>query len=155
MCAHGSYTRAPRRRQRRRPATGGAAFDAIPLGLGRHADPGHPASPAHAAMRPRRIGARSRRRAGWYPPSGPRASSRPAPSPSTRTGARRLSAERGAPVNSHRLPRTVVPGRYDIRLEPDLDTATYAGDEVVQVEVRDETDEVLLNAVELTITKIV
>jgi puromycin-sensitive aminopeptidase len=58
-------------------------------------------------------------------------------------------------VNSHRLPRTVVPGRYDIRLEPDLDTATYAGEEVVQVEVRDETDEVLLNAVELTITKVV
>jgi puromycin-sensitive aminopeptidase len=57
-------------------------------------------------------------------------------------------------VNSHRLPRTVVPGRYDIRLEPDLDTATYAGEETIQVEVRDEVDEVQLNAVELTITHV-
>jgi puromycin-sensitive aminopeptidase len=57
-------------------------------------------------------------------------------------------------VNSHRLPRTVVPSRYDIRLEPDLDTATYTGEEAIQVEVRDETDEVQLNAVELTITRV-
>jgi puromycin-sensitive aminopeptidase len=55
-------------------------------------------------------------------------------------------------VNSHRLPRTVVPSRYDIRLAPDLDTASYAGEEAIQVEIRDETDEVQLNAVELTIT---
>ena len=67
---------------------------------------------------------------------------------------RRPAPERGkgSHVNSHRLPRTVVPSRYDIRLEPDLDSATYAGEEIVQVEVRDETDEVQLNAVELTIT---
>jgi puromycin-sensitive aminopeptidase len=58
-------------------------------------------------------------------------------------------------VNSHRLPRTVVPSRYDIRLEPDLESATYAGEETIQVEVRDETDEVQLNAVELTITSVV
>ncbi|MFI5008500.1 MAG: M1 family peptidase, partial [Solirubrobacterales bacterium] len=57
-------------------------------------------------------------------------------------------------MNSHRLPRTVVPSRYDIRLEPDLDAATYAGEEAVQVEVRDETDEIQLNAVELTITHV-
>src|SRR5262249_32436476 len=60
---------------------------------------------------------------------------------------------KGSHVNSHRLPRTVVPSRYDIRLEPDLDTASYAGEEAIQVEVRDETDEVQLNAVELTITR--
>jgi len=58
-------------------------------------------------------------------------------------------------VNSHRLPRTVVPSRYDIRLEPDLERATYAGEEIVRVEVRDETDDVQLNAVELTITSVV
>ena len=40
----------------------------------------------------------------------------------------------------------------DTRLEPDLESATYAGGETIQVEVRDETDEVQLNAVELTIT---
>jgi puromycin-sensitive aminopeptidase len=57
-------------------------------------------------------------------------------------------------VNSHRLPRTVVPSRYDVRLEPDLDTATYVGQQAVQVEVRDEVDEVQLNAVELTFTRV-
>jgi puromycin-sensitive aminopeptidase len=57
-------------------------------------------------------------------------------------------------VNSYRLPRTVIPSRYDIRLEPDLDTATYAGEEAIQVEVRDEVDEVQLNAVELTFTRV-
>ena len=55
----------------------------------------------------------------------------------------------------YRLPTTVAPVRYDIRLEPDLESATYAGEEIVQVEVRDETDEVQLNAVELTITGVV
>ena len=58
-------------------------------------------------------------------------------------------------MNSHRLPRTVVPSRYDIRLEPDLESATYAGEEIIQVEVRDETDDVQLNAIELTITSVV
>ncbi|MGH7357707.1 MAG: M1 family metallopeptidase [Candidatus Rokuibacteriota bacterium] len=57
-------------------------------------------------------------------------------------------------MNSHRLPRTVVPSRYDLRLEPDLDTAAYAGEEAIQVEVRDEVDEIQLNAVELTITRV-
>ena len=61
---------------------------------------------------------------------------------------------KGSHVNSHRLPRTVVPSRYDIRLEPDLETATYAGEEAIQVEVRDEVDEVQLNAVELTFTRV-
>jgi len=57
-------------------------------------------------------------------------------------------------VNSHRLPRTVVPSRYDLRLEPDLHAATFAGEAAIRVEVRDETDEVQLNAVELTITRV-
>ncbi|MCI0636988.1 MAG: M1 family metallopeptidase, partial [Actinobacteria bacterium] len=57
-------------------------------------------------------------------------------------------------MNSHRLPRTVVPSRYDIRLEPDLEGATYTGEEAIQVDVRDETDDVQLNAVELTITRV-
>ena len=47
-----------------------------------------------------------------------------------------------------------MPGRYDLRLEPDLDAATYAGEEAIQVEVREEVDEVQLNAVELTVTHV-
>ncbi len=57
-------------------------------------------------------------------------------------------------MNSHRLPRTVVPSRYDLRLEPDLHAATFAGEAAITVEVRDATDEVQLNAVELTITRV-
>ena len=51
----------------------------------------------------------------------------------------------------HRLPTTVVPSRYDIRLEPDLDAATFAGEETVTVTVREPVSEVLLNAAELAI----
>ncbi|MGH9227418.1 MAG: M1 family metallopeptidase [Acidimicrobiales bacterium] len=54
-------------------------------------------------------------------------------------------------TNPHRLPRTVVPRRYDLTLEPDLEAASFAGHEVVAVEVLTETSEVVLNAVELEI----
>ncbi|HUG36237.1 MAG TPA: M1 family metallopeptidase, partial [Candidatus Limnocylindrales bacterium] len=49
------------------------------------------------------------------------------------------------------MPTTVVPSRYDIRLEPDLDAATFAGEETVTVTVREPVSEVLLNAAELAI----
>ncbi len=51
----------------------------------------------------------------------------------------------------HRLPTTVVPGRYDIRLEPDLDTASFSGEETIVVTVREAVTEILLNAAELSI----
>ena len=54
-------------------------------------------------------------------------------------------------MNPYRLPRTVVPSRYDIRLTPDLTTATFTGVETVTVTVTEPVLEVLLNAVELTI----
>jgi puromycin-sensitive aminopeptidase len=56
-----------------------------------------------------------------------------------------------APANPHRLPRTVLPHRYDLTLEPDLETATFSGHEAIAVEVRTETSEVVLNAVEIEI----
>ncbi|HET6920694.1 MAG TPA: hypothetical protein VFI46_14690, partial [Jiangellaceae bacterium] len=47
-------------------------------------------------------------------------------------------------ANPHRLPRTVVPRRYDLTLEPDLEAASFAGHETIAVEVFTETSEVVL-----------
>ncbi len=52
---------------------------------------------------------------------------------------------------SYRLPRQVVPRHYRLRMEPDLDTATFAGSEVVTLDVVEATDRVMLNAAELQI----
>jgi puromycin-sensitive aminopeptidase len=54
-------------------------------------------------------------------------------------------------ANPHRLPRTVLPRRYDLTLEPDLEAATFTGHETIAVEVLTETSEVVLNAVEIEI----
>src|ERR671911_801692 len=54
-------------------------------------------------------------------------------------------------ANPHRLPRTVVPRRYDLTLEPDLDAATFGGHESIAVEIVRATAEVALNAVEIAI----
>ena len=51
----------------------------------------------------------------------------------------------------HRLPPTVVPSAYRLRLEPDLDAATFAGTVEIDVEVRAATREVVLNAIELAL----
>jgi puromycin-sensitive aminopeptidase len=52
---------------------------------------------------------------------------------------------------AHRLPRTVVPRRYDLRFEPDLDAATFAGSEEVTVDVLEPVTDIVLNAAELEI----
>jgi puromycin-sensitive aminopeptidase len=54
-------------------------------------------------------------------------------------------------VDSYRLPRSVVPTRYDLRLEPDLDSARFTGEVRIAVTVHEPTAEVLLNAAELEI----
>ena len=51
----------------------------------------------------------------------------------------------------YRLPRDVVPRHYRIRIEPDLEGATFTGSQVVTVEVIEPTDRVVLNAIELDI----
>jgi len=53
--------------------------------------------------------------------------------------------------NPYRLPRTVVPHKYRLRLEPHLDTATFTGSETVDVTVETATDEVVLNSAEIEI----
>ncbi len=50
-----------------------------------------------------------------------------------------------------RLPRTVVPSRYELTLTPDLRTAAFAGEETVTMTVGEATREVLLNAADLEI----
>jgi puromycin-sensitive aminopeptidase len=54
-------------------------------------------------------------------------------------------------VDPYRLPRTVVPTRYDLRLEPDLGEATFTGEAGISVTVREPVSEVLLNAADLNV----
>ena len=57
--------------------------------------------------------------------------------------------------NPYRLPRSVVPHRYEISLEPDLDAATFSGRESIQVDIVEQVGEILLNSHELAIQKAV
>ena len=50
-----------------------------------------------------------------------------------------------------KLPKTVVPTHYAIELEPNLDNLTIAGSEVVDIEVREPTAQIVLNAVNMTL----
>jgi puromycin-sensitive aminopeptidase len=51
-----------------------------------------------------------------------------------------------------RLPRLVLPSRYDLRLEPDLPSATFTGCVTITVTVTRATRTIVLNAAELEIT---
>ena len=54
-------------------------------------------------------------------------------------------------TDPYRLPRTVLPSRYDLTLRPDLDAATFAGTVRIDVEVTEPVTEVVLNAIELEV----
>ncbi|HBI45787.1 MAG TPA: peptidase, partial [Planctomycetales bacterium] len=56
-------------------------------------------------------------------------------------------------MDRYRLPRTVVPSRYDLRLEPDLANATFAGRVEIAVTVHESVEEIVLNAAELAISE--
>ncbi|MDH5195572.1 MAG: M1 family metallopeptidase, partial [Nitrospira sp.] len=51
----------------------------------------------------------------------------------------------------YRLPRHVIPSRYDLRLEPDLAASTFSGEVTIALTVKQTTKTILMNAVELTI----
>lgn len=54
--------------------------------------------------------------------------------------------------NPYRLPRSVVPSRYRLRLEPDLAEFTFAGSASIDVTVETPVTEVVLNAADLHIS---
>ena len=56
---------------------------------------------------------------------------------------------------SYRLPRSVVPERYDLEISPDLGTARFTGRESVALDVVERVSEVVLNAAELEIASAV
>ena len=51
----------------------------------------------------------------------------------------------------YRLPRTVVPTRYDLVLEPDLGSATFSGTVEIEIDVHERVDEIVVNALDLAI----
>lgn len=52
-------------------------------------------------------------------------------------------------MNPYRLPRTVIPCRYELTLEPDLTAATFSGKVAIDVEIFQPADEIVINAAEL------
>ena len=54
-------------------------------------------------------------------------------------------------INRHRLSRSVAPSRYDLRLRPDIDAASFAGTVSISATVIEAVDQVVLNAIELEI----
>jgi|HubBroStandDraft_1064217.scaffolds.fasta_scaffold20796_1 puromycin-sensitive aminopeptidase len=58
-------------------------------------------------------------------------------------------------TQDYRLPKNVTPRRYDIRLTPDLKAFTFQGEVNIAVVVNEATDEVVLNALELEIDKVI
>ena len=54
----------------------------------------------------------------------------------------------------YRLPLTVTPDRYEIRLTPDMASATFNGEERVAIQVNEPVREICLNAAELAIEEV-
>ena len=54
-------------------------------------------------------------------------------------------------VDPYRLPRHVVPIRYDLRVEPNLTTARFVGQETITLTIHQPTSHIVLNAIELDI----
>jgi puromycin-sensitive aminopeptidase len=58
-------------------------------------------------------------------------------------------------TDDYRLPTTVTPQRYEILLNPDLRSFTFAGEQTVAITVHQPTAEIVLNAIELEIDRAV
>src|SRR5262249_15565592 len=64
----------------------------------------------------------------------------------------RVELSRVDPLDPYRLPRTVIPSRYDLTLEPNLQTARFTGTVTIAMDMVEPVDTVWLNAAELAIT---
>ena len=60
-------------------------------------------------------------------------------------------ASPSSPDSAYRLPRTLEPVTYRLRLEPDLETATFAGTEEIDLMVVEGTSSIVCNAAELDV----
>jgi aminopeptidase N/puromycin-sensitive aminopeptidase len=60
-----------------------------------------------------------------------------------------------SPANAQRLPQTVQPEHYSLRLTPDLKTATFSGIELIDVTLAEPTDRITLDAIELDIKAVI
>ena len=56
-------------------------------------------------------------------------------------------------TNPYRLPRDVLPDRYDIVIEPHIDEARFVGEVVISATVQAPVDSIMLNAAELECTE--
>jgi puromycin-sensitive aminopeptidase len=69
-----------------------------------------------------------------------------------------MSDQQGSPLagklQDFRLPKNVTPNRYEIRLAPDLENFTFAGEERVTITVNEPSREIVLNALELEIDSV-
>ncbi len=53
-------------------------------------------------------------------------------------------------VFGQRLPTTVIPTHYTLKLAPDLKAATFSGEEAIDVNLQQPTRSITLNAIEIT-----
>ncbi len=53
----------------------------------------------------------------------------------------------------YRLPRQVLPDRYEIKLTPDLQNFTFTGDVVIDIDVVQQVKKIVLNALELKVSE--
>lgn len=59
-----------------------------------------------------------------------------------------------AAVNPYRLPRSVIPHRYTLALEPDLATATFVGHVIIDVNVNEPVPQIVLNAADIDVHEV-
>ncbi len=52
-----------------------------------------------------------------------------------------------------RLPKNIVPNRYEIKLSPDLEDKIFLGEVLIEINVLEKTNFISLNAIELDIEK--